>query len=230
MNARWTALASAALLLPALASAQRPGDTGRRERPDGPPDSAAMARMREQRMARTNPIRMLLDNRAEIGLGDDQVARLARLRDQLDAQNRPLLARLDSLRPRFGPRPGRAGADDERRGGGDHAGPPAYDELTAAQRDSLDARRRAAVDLMGDIGENVRQARKAADQLLTPVQAKRVEGIEARMRERMGGRGFGPEGRGRRGPRDGMPGDAMPPMGGPPMGGPPIDGPPHEQR
>lgn len=73
------------LLAPIPLLAQRPGGTG------GPGSGPAI------QMLQRNPIEAIVDARAELGLTEEQVARLEPVRARLLEQNRENLARIDSL-------------------------------------------------------------------------------------------------------------------------------------
>lgn len=62
-------------------------------------------------MRRHDPIARMIEKRAELGLTDDQVARLEQIRTQLEERNRPLREQLREARPE---RPAREGADAAR--------------------------------------------------------------------------------------------------------------------
>ncbi len=78
------ALASAPLPAPAQVSGQRPQTRGA-----------------EMRQPEPRPFALLMENRAQLGLTDEQVRRLETIRNRLEEQNRPLREQLRTARERL---------------------------------------------------------------------------------------------------------------------------------
>jgi hypothetical protein len=157
---RWTIVA-VALSVATVAHAQgEPRGDGRHGRgaPGGRADSA-------RTLDEQNPIAMLLEHSDDLALTSDQTNRIAAIKQRLNARQRPLVAELDSLRP---PGP-----------------PPHFDPTTmsAADRDSLMARRRAVGDVMAEVRTMQQAARTEAWTLLTADQQKKADEMENRLRD-----------------------------------------------
>src|SRR5579862_4828778 len=121
------------------------------------PDTSAMKRP----MDPENPTAFILLNRSELRLADSQVTQLTNVGVQLTMRTRPLRDSLDELRPP-GVRP---------------ASLPTT-PMTAEQRDSLFASRRATARLLGEIHDAGKSARDQAVAVLNPDQQKKLQSIQ----------------------------------------------------
>jgi len=187
-NARWMILAALVATTAATARAQGDprGDARGDRQPGGRADSV-------RTLDEQNPIAMVLEHSGDLALTNDQRDRIAAIKQRLNAQQRPLVAQLDSLRP---PGP-----------------PPRLDpSMSAADRDSLMARRRAVGDVMAQVRDLQQAARTQVWALLTPDQQKKAESLETSMRNdaRRGRDGDRPAGGRGRGGMGGM-GGGQPP-------------------
>ncbi len=175
-------LAIALLALPAHLGAQPGGH------------APGMREGMRQRAAERGPFEALLRVRGELGLTDEQVARLTAIGREVEERNRPLRQRLMQAQRRH------RGETRERMA-----------RLTPAQRrDTLRAIRSGGRPLppemrrlMAEMRANVREGMRGAQGVLTPAQKARAREL---MRERAPRRGHRPMvGRGRNGPPPGRP-------------------------
>ena len=138
------------------------------------PDTSAQQRERWERggmkhgpwggSMRFDRIGYLLERRADLKLTDAQVTRLTEVRRQLQEQNRPLIARLDSLRASVRGRDGRS------------------EEPTAEEREAWRERREAARPTFRQLRANYRRAMDTVRSVLTPEQRDRARALLAQER------------------------------------------------
>lgn len=138
------------------------------------PDTIAL----KQPMDPENPTPFIILHRSELKLADSQVTLLQSIGAQLTMHVRPLRDSLDDLRSAAPPprAPNSPGV------------PPV--PMTAEQRDSLLATRRATARLLGEVHDAGRTAREKAVAVLNPDQQKKLQSLqdqlafEARMSHR----------------------------------------------
>jgi hypothetical protein len=121
------------------------------------PDTSVM----KQPMDPENPTAFILLHRSELKLTDSQVTQLTNIGIQLTMRTRPLKDSLAELRP-SGVRP---------------ASQPTT-PMTAEQRDSIFATRRATARLLGEVHDAGKSARDQAVVVLNPDQQRKLESIQ----------------------------------------------------
>jgi hypothetical protein len=126
------------------------------------PDTTAL----KQPMDPENPTPFIILHRSELKLADSQVTSLQSIGAQLTMHVRPLKDSLDELRSAAPPprAPNSPGI------------PPV--PMTAEQRDSLLATRRATARLIGEVHDAGRTAREQAVAVLKPDQQKKLQSLE----------------------------------------------------
>lgn len=143
-----------ALAVPAAALAQK----GPPERGDG----------REHR----GPVEMLLRDRAELGLSEDQVQRLQVVKRQMEEKNRPMVTELLRIRREV-----------------DFPQRTRPEEMTPAQREAFQRHIEQARPLLDQIHRNNREAMKSVGDILTAEQKAKIRvKIEERDKGRDGRR------------------------------------------
>jgi hypothetical protein len=138
------------------------------------PDTIAL----KQPMDPENPTPFMILHRSDLKLADSQVTALQSIGAQLTMHVRPMRDSLDELRAAAPPprAPNSPGV------------PPV--PMTAQQRDSLLATRRATARLLGEVHDAGRTAREQAVAVLSPDQQKKLQSLqdqlafEARMNKR----------------------------------------------
>lgn len=136
------------LLLPLPLSAQRSGD-----------DDGNRARDR-------GPVEMLLRQRSELGLSDEQVARLRVVEQRMEEKNAPLIAELVRIRREL------------------HGERQRKEERSDEQRREVRRRMAAARPLMKQIRENNRAAMREVGGILTAPQKARLRELLRERRDR----------------------------------------------
>ena len=160
----YSVLALAMMGVPAAATAQGAADSSAQATADSSAQKHGRWGMRRDRIG------YLLEHRADLKLTDAQVARLTEVRRRLEEQNRPLLARLDSLRASRAKRDGRSG------------------EPTDEGREAWRERRREARPAFRQLRANYRIAMRTVRDGLTPEQRDRARELLAAERRARRGR------------------------------------------
>ena len=166
---RARAFVLAALVIPVLAQAQRPGITGiNRGRMPG--------NLKRDPGVEVPPVinivNLVIDHRQDVALTDSQFVRVVALKRTLDSTNAPFLRRVDSVQRLF-------------------KNIPIFSDPSPARRDSLSAGKALVKEMIADVEDNIADAKEKMFAFLRPVQAERAEQLEARARKASepGGRG-----------------------------------------
>lgn len=169
MTNRWRAIIGAMLvLIPALASAQRPGTSSIGRRPPN-----GLRRDPGIEVPPTiNIVNLVIEHRQDLVLTDTQFVRIVAMKRLLDSTNAPFVRRIDSVQRLF-------------------KNVPIFSDPSPARRDSVNAAKAVVREMTADIDDNIADSKDRVFAILSTPQKERAEQIEDKARKASAAAGRG---------------------------------------